>query len=489
MSAMARLANLQRADRVRKFLRIFLIIVVVLVGLGFLGGWLVKRNMSAGPEVPSVRVEPVVHGNLIETISAPGEVEPKTKVSISARVAARIMELPYKEGDRVYKGSPTTKPSVLVKLDDTELAAALLVTQARHAAQKVQIRVSEGQISAARARINATRVTLAEAQRELKRQIDLGTDAARATVEQAQAKVDELNAQLIAAEESLKADQIGLEVMTHQLEAASAEIARARDNLSYTVITSPIDGIVTRLNAEVGELVMTGTMNNAGTVIMEVADLSQMLLNARVDETSIADVQVGQKATVRMEAYRNKTFEGTVVTVALANFDPNMSRGGGGNRFMMGNNDGTKFYKTEILLQTNGQRIFSGLTADVDIETKRWDGVLKIPSQAVLGRSVDELPEGIRDKPEVDKTKTMVPVVYRSIDGKAVVTPVTIGGSDLTHTVIKSGLSETDAIITGPFKVLESIKHDDKIKEERPATRPTTKPAATQPTPLVAKGA
>ena len=97
--------------------------------------------------------------------------------------------------------------------------------------------------------------------------------------------------------------------------------------------------MVTRLNAEVGELVVTGTMNNAGTVIMEVADLSQMLLNTRVDETSVADVQVGQKATVRMEAYREKIFEGTVVSVALANFDPNTARGGGGNRFMMGNND------------------------------------------------------------------------------------------------------------------------------------------------------
>ena len=471
----------------RKFLRIFLIIVVALVGLGFLGTWWFKRTMSAAPEVPSVRVEPVTKGNLIETISAPGEVEPKTKVSISARVAARIMELPYKEGDRVYKASPTTKPSVLVRLDDTELAAALLSTEARHAAQKAQIRVSEQQILAARARINATRVTLAEAERDLKRQTELGSDAARAIVEQAQTKVDEMKAQLIAAEESLKADTTGLEVMQHNLEAAAAEIARAKDNLSYTVITSPIDGIVTRLNAEVGELVVTGTMNNAGTVIMEVADLSQMLLNARVDETSIADVQVGQKSTVRMEAYREKTFEGTVVSVALANFDPNTARGA--NRMMMQNNDGTKFYKCEILLKTDGQRIFSGLTADVDIETKRWDDVLKIPSQAVLGRSVDELPEGIRDKPEVDKTKTMVPVVYRSINGKAVVTPVTIGGSDLTHTVIKSGLSDTDAIITGPFKVLESIKHDQQIKEERAATRPTTKPSATQPTMPVAKGA
>ncbi|HEV8378932.1 MAG TPA: efflux RND transporter periplasmic adaptor subunit, partial [Tepidisphaeraceae bacterium] len=309
----------------RKFLRIFLIILVVLVGLGFLVNWWIKKNMSSGPEIQTVRVEPVMRGNLIETISAPGEVEPKSKVSISARVAARITELPFKEGDRVTKGSATTKPSVLVKLDDTELAAALLSAQARHAAQQAQIRVNQQQIAAARSRVAATRVTLAEANRDLKRQLELGKDVATAVIEQAQSKVDELVAQLRAAEESITADETGLEVMTHNLDAAAAEIARAKDNLSYTIITSPIDGVVTRLNAEVGELVVTGTMNNAGTVIMEVADLSQMLLNTRVDETSIADVQVGQKATVRMEAYREKIFEGTVVAVALANFDPNMS--------------------------------------------------------------------------------------------------------------------------------------------------------------------
>src|SRR3954467_3449272 len=204
--------KLQRADRVRKFLRIFKIIVVALVGLGFLGTWWFKRTMSAAPEVPSVRVEAVTKGNLIETISAPGEVQPKTNVSISARVAARILDLPYKEGDRVYKASPTTKPSVLVKLDDTELAAALLSAQAHYAAQQAQIRVSAQQINAGRARINSSRITLLEAERDLKRQLDLGTDAARAVVEQAQTKVDELKAQLIASEESLKADETGLEV-------------------------------------------------------------------------------------------------------------------------------------------------------------------------------------------------------------------------------------------------------------------------------------
>src|SRR3712207_2041977 len=106
------------------------------------------------------------------------------------------------------------------------------------------------------------------------------------------------------------------------------EADAARDNLNYATITSPIDGIVTRLNAEVGEVVVTGTMNNAGTVILEVADLSQMVLKAKVDESAIAQVKLEQRCKVRVEAYRDQVFDGVVKNVALANFDPAQSRGG-----------------------------------------------------------------------------------------------------------------------------------------------------------------
>ena len=108
-----------------------------------------------------------------------------------------------------------------------------------------------------------------------------------------------------------------------------------------------------------------------------------------------------------------------------------------------------------------------------------------VPSQAVLGRSYDSLPAGIRNAPEVDSTKTTQTVVYRLINGKGVVTPVTVGASDVTRTVIKSGLKEDDPVITGPFKVLETIAHDQAMHSDgattKPATKPTTAPT-TSPT-------
>ena len=199
------------------------------------------------------------------------------------------------------------------------------------------------------------------------------------------------------------------------------------------------------------------------------ADLSQMLLQAKLDETAVAAVEVGQKAQVRMQAYPDQVFDGTVHTVALASTD---------------DRDGSKFFKTEVLLKTGGKRVLAGLNGDVDIETKRHRGVLKVPTQAVVERSIDDLPTALQNAPEVNRGKTMATVVYRCVKNKAVVTPVKIGPSDVTHTIILSGLTEGDPVIVGPYKVLESIKHDQAVKPEaagtsttKPTTAPTTKPA------------
>jgi HlyD family secretion protein len=303
---------------------------------------------------------------------------------------------------------------------------------------------------------------LADAERDLKRQRELleTKDISQATVDTAQTRFDQLKAQLNSSERTIQAERTNLEVIKHELEAADAEIARARDSLSYTTITSPIDGVITRINSQVGELVVIGTMNNPGTVILEVADLEKMIVNARIDEGNVAQVKVGQQAKVRAQAYGEEVFQGVVDTVALSQTEEK---------------DGSKYYKTEVLLKTDGRRIFSGLTADVDIETARHEKVLAVPSQAVLGRPVDDLPQNLRSVPEVDQSKTLATVVYRVIDGKAVVTPVKVGPSDVTHTLIESGLKDGDQVIVGPYKVLESLAHDQRVRDEKTVT---TQPVA-----------
>jgi hypothetical protein len=116
------------------------------------------------------------------------------------------------------------------------------------------------------------------------------------------------------------------------------------------------------------------------------------------------------------------------------------------------------------------RQIRSGLSADADIHVNTFENVIKIPSQAVFDVKVEDLPKEIRDDPAIDRTRTYALVVYRFVDGKAVATPVKIGASDLTDTIIESGISETDQVIVGPFKVLSELKHDQRVRleEEEP---------------------
>lgn len=440
-----------------------LIVLIIIVGIAaVLGGgvWVLFGRRTSQETATAVRIETPVRGELVEFINAPGGVEPKRKVEISAKVSARIEEMPYEEGDRVTRGDPndpqTRPPSLLLRLDDSDLRATLKGTEARYAAQAAQIEVSKVEIKSRRASLAGIEAQLSQARKELQRKKTLlqSRDVSQSDVDQQQSHVDDLDAQLKSSCHSLKAAELQLTVMQHNLEAAGAEITRAKEMLSYTVITSPIDGIITHVNAEIGEMVMTGTMNNPGTVIMVVADLSKMLLLARVDEVDIGSVKVGQKTKVHIHAWPDKIFHGVVRKIALAR-DTNFR-------------DASNYFETEILLDNEGQMILTGMNADVDIEVARHTHIIKVPSQAVLGRPVDELPVDIRDTcPEVDTKKAFAAVVYRFIDGQAIVTPVKIGPSDTTHTIIVSGLCEDDSVIAGPYKVLETIKHKQKVKDER----------------------
>jgi len=443
---------------VKKPLIIIITVIITLVVVSAVAiVYKVKTGASSKPTV--VRIEKAQRGELIEFVSAPGEIEPLVKVEISAKVSARITELPYEEGDIVTCGNTDTNPSVpasvLLRLDDKDLQSRLLLAQANYSAQVAQLEVEKARIASQQANLIGLDASLKQAQRDLDRQKGLleSQDISQATFDQSKLKLDGLQSQYNSAKHTLDAAELNLVVLQHNLEAAGAGVTQAEEALSYTTITSPIDGVVTRINAEVGEVVIFGTMNNPGTVIMEVADLSAMLVVAEVDEADVAKLEVGQKATVHVDAYPDHEFTGVVESIALAHT-------------MTWSN--TKYYRTEILLENTEEKLYSGLTAHVDIETRKHTDILKVPTQAVLGLELDNLPLEIRENSsEVDTAKTFATVIYRYVDGKAVVTPVKISQSNLTHTIIKSGITEEDKIIVGPYKVLESIKHDQKMQDER----------------------
>jgi HlyD family secretion protein len=407
------------------FFIIFLVFVVVLVIAGVALFPKIKKMQESraggqnGAEVITVSVEP---DRLVRTISAPGDIEPRRKVNISARVSAQITQIPFEEGDYVKEGD------VIVRLEDKSL--------------KADLASNEASLKGAEARLEGSRASYINAVADWER------------IDSLYKSNDVSKAELDAAEARLRMSESDLNATEQNVEVARAGVTRSFENVGYTVIRAPMNGRITRLHSEVGETV-TGSVTNFGTVILEMADLTEMLVNAEIDESDIAPVRIGQTARVYINAFDGQIFEGTVESIALQHtIDPT---------------DRSKYYKTEILLHLDADtQIFAGLTANVDVEVETLEGILKIPSQAVIDKRVDELPTEISDSQVIDKNKTFARVVFVFKDGKAVETPVKIGPSDLTATAVLAGIESGAEVIVGPWKTLQELNHNKAVHKRKP---------------------
>jgi HlyD family secretion protein len=406
------------------------------------GGYYVWQNKDLRKQIESympgdkpseVRSEKAAKGELSKTISAPGQIEPRTVVKISAQVSARIIALPFRENDQVKKGD------VIVRLDARDLQAQLEVSKA--ALKGEQARLEGAQAAVQRMELERDRV---------KRLVGSG---------------DFSKSQQEAAENDYAQATSSLRATEHSIERAQAEVVRVEKDLENTVISAPLDGTITTLSAEEGELVVVGTLNSPGSIIMEIANLSDMVLKARVDESNIVPVKDNQPAKVFVNAYGEREFKGMVERVEL-------------QRKL--DKDATGYFEVWIPIQLEkGETLRSGLTANTDIQVEMMRDVLVVPSQAVVDRKVDELPKVItQDNPNIQKGNTFARVIYRledvpgklTTDGKQVrktiATPVQVGSSDLTRTVVLAGLKEGEEIVTGPFKVLMSMRNEQEVIEE-----------------------
>lgn len=435
-------------------LGLLLLCAIVIVG----GGYLLWQNNEVrkqienffpGDKPAEVRIEKARIGTLSRMISAPGQIEPRTNVKISAQVSARIIALPFRENDPVKQGD------VIVRLDSRDLQALLDVQKASLKGE--QARLEGAQASKTRAESELARV---------KKLVATGDLSAR-DLEQAENDFTQTVSMLRQTE--------------HSIERAGAEIVRTEKDLENTVIASPLDGTITVLNAEVGELVVVGTLNSPGSVIMEIANLADMVLKARVDESNIVPVEQGQPAKVFINAYGEREFKGMVERVELQR---KLDR------------DSTGFFEVWIPIElAKGETLRSGLTANTDIMVETVHDALVVPSQAVLDRKTDDLPKKITENnPNITPGNTFARIVYRveDIPGKAtrdgkplrktIATPVQVGSSDLTRTVIYAGLKEGDAIVVGPFKALQSMRNEQEIVAEGDADTPKdTKTTDNQP--------
>jgi HlyD family secretion protein len=411
-----------------------------------------------------VNTETIQKRKLEAIVSASGKIQPQRLVNISADTMGRVTDLAVNEGDRV------TKDQFLLQIDPRNLRTAVQRTEASLAAARSQMQ----QLSLA---LDTARVSLKQAEENYKRQQDLwkGGLTTRESLERAENDLKIRQADLRQQEQQVKTQQLRM-----QQESATAESARF--DLSKVRIESPIAGIVTRRNIEEGETVVVGTMNNAGTVLLTVADMSVIQAEVEVDETDIPSLAIGQPAKITIDAMPEKTFTGKVTEIGNS---PIQVTG------QAASTQATNF-KVVVTLDTEIPDVRPGFTATADITTAVRDGAVAVPIQATTVREliVDAKGEVVR-APQDDKrprrpgavqaaelqpgqSRKEIEGVFVVRDGKAVFTPVKTGVAGDKYFEILSGLNEGDAVIVGPFASVRELADGAavKVSQATPARRP-----------------
>ncbi|HEX2060060.1 MAG TPA: efflux RND transporter periplasmic adaptor subunit, partial [Thermoanaerobaculia bacterium] len=212
-----------------------------------------------------------------------------------------------------------------------------------------------------------------------------------------------------------------------------------------TTMIAPMAGVITALPVEEGEVAVIGTMNNPGTVLLTIADMSVVEAVMEVDETDIPNVKVGQRATVTIDAYPNKTFSGVVTEVGSSPITGSVT----------GAAEAVNF-EVKIQLDNPPAGVRPGFSASADIVTGTRSKTLAIPIQAVV----------VREKKSGAKTIDEEGV-YLHKEGKAQFVPIVTGLAGETNIEIVRGLSEGQEIVTGPFRALRELKDGTKIREQK----------------------
>ena len=441
-------------------------VVAILVVAAVAGGAYARSKQEKGTLVTG---ETVQRRDLEALVSASGKIEPKRSVNISAQTMGRVTSIGVREGDRVRAGQ------FLLQIDPVSAQSAVRRDEAGVAGARTGL-------EQARVQVQSSRASLDMARQALKRQQELWAAGltTRETLEKAEAEVEMRDSDLNARAQEIRTRE-------EQVRQQEAGLVSTRYNLSQSRFESPFDGIVTRRNIEEGENVVVGTMNNAGTVLLTVADMSVIEAEVEVDETDIPLVQIGQKATVTIDAIEGKTFAGRVTEIGNS---PIQTTGQ-----TTGQRTATNF-KVVVTLDDAAPEIRPGFTCTAEISTATRANAVAVPIQALTVRELEYDKAGavvprVRPAPAsrfsfgpaaepaapaapaelpVGHTRREVEGVFVIRDGRAVFTKVEVGIAGERYFEVTSGLREGDRVITGPFESVRNMYDADEVRENRPAT-------------------
>jgi len=382
---------------------------------------LVASVRGSGPKGEKVYAEPAKVQSIEAIVAAPGEIDPRVKVNISAHVIGKIEKLYFKEGDAVKKGQR------LVDLERDAYTAASNRGRAEVANRRIEVQ--------------RARAALANAELSHRRAVNLRQQGIQAEelFDRAQMEMENARAAFRSAEEGVR--------------QATAALQQINTDLSHTTIHSPIDGKVVQLNAQEGEVVITGTMNNLGSVIAVIADLSEILIAAEVNETEVVGIRPGQIAKVKIDAIADKQFAGRVAEIGSS---ASIRQSGG---------SGIRYFKVKVTLDQPDDQVRPGMTAQVSIVTSTSNAVA-VPIQSV----VERVP-GAKKGEEEDENAAKSKYVFLVVEEKVKQVEVRTGISDATHVAILSGAKAGDRVVTGPFRVLKKLYDGDRVQLTKQDTK------------------
>lgn len=421
--------------------------LLLVAGLGA-GAW--YKNKGATPAT-AVTTEKAEIRTITQVVTATGKVQPEVEVKISTEAAGEIVDLPFKEGARVKKGD--------------------LLVRIKPDLYQAQVDQQEANLVAARASSVLARAQLAKAQDDFKRSEDLFAkklvsdsdfQAARTALEVAQANYDNSLAQIRRTEGSLN---------------------QARDQLSKTIIHSPMDGTISAQSSEVGERVV-GTGSFAGTEIMRVADLENMELRVRVNENDIVNVKLGDRAVISIDAYPARKFSGTVSEISSS------AQGSSAASQLSAMSDDVTNFLVKIRVTDPGLQLRPGMSATADIETQTVENVVAVPIQSVTvrasgGMTTEEMQkkaakeaenksgnalDAAAEKREARRNReSLTKVVFLKAGDKVKMQKVEVGIADNTHIEVKSGLKPGDEVVSGSYAAISrQLKDDAKVTIAKP---------------------
>jgi HlyD family secretion protein len=404
------------------------IALVVLVAAGVIA-FRINKKKNAGTEV---RLEQVSRRDLVSAVTASGKIQAKTSVDISADITGRIIQIAVKEGDPVKKGQ------FLLQIDPAQYQAAVARAQ--------------GVVASTEAVLLQTRASRDQAQRAWNRARQL----------------TELGDNLIAPE-TAEQSKTALEVAEAnysstkaQLEQARAGLQEAKDNLSKTRLTAPINGRVVRLAVEQGEVAVPGTFSRETGLLMTIADLSVILAKVQVDETDVVRLTQRDSAEITIDAYPDTTFTGRVTKVShSAKLTPTETASGSSDRAVD--------FDVEITLQAPPADVRPDLSCTARIVTDTRSNALSIPIIALTVRDHEKVPNEADSAPPIDTLrakfkKREAEGVFIVRNGVATFRPVKTGVAGDEYFEVTDGLREGETIVAGTYQAIRDLKDGAKVR-------------------------